>query len=97
MESLCNLKKHLIISGKVQGVGYRYWLQALSTKLNVQGWVRNLKTGEVEAVVIGEEKIIQEIINHCKSGPANSLVEKVQISDTDEEHNKNYFEIYTTE
>lgn len=91
------MKKHLIISGKVQGVGFRYWLQSISRKLNVQGWVRNLKTGEVEALVVGEDQIIEEIINRCKSGPDSSFVEKVQISDTDEEYNKNYFEIYPSE
>ena len=91
------MKKHLIISGKVQGVGFRYWLQSISTKLNAQGWVRNLKTGEVEALVVGEDQTIEEIINQCKSGPDSSFVKKVQISDTDEEYNKNYFEIYPTE
>jgi hypothetical protein len=44
------IKKHLIISGKVQGVGFRYWMQNLATNNNISGWVKNifLKTIQVK-------------------------------------------------
>jgi len=44
------MKKHLLIFGKVQGVGFRYWLYAKATKKNIRGWVKNKITGEVEAL-----------------------------------------------
>ena len=50
------IKKHLIISGKVQGVGFRYWMQNLAINNNIGGWVKNKSSGDVEALIIGQEK-----------------------------------------
>ena len=55
-------KKHLIISGKVQGVGFRYWMQNLAINNNINGWVKNKSSGDVEAVIVGQNKEIQELI-----------------------------------
>ena len=52
------MKKHLIISGRVQGVGFRYWLQRKAEEKNIFGWVKNKIEGDVEALIIGEEKEI---------------------------------------
>ena len=43
------MKKHLVISGKVQGVGFRYWIQNLAINNNIVGWVKNKLSGDVEA------------------------------------------------
>jgi len=56
------MKKHLLIFGKVQGVGFRYWLYEKAIKKNIRGWVKNKITGEVEALLIGNDEDINEII-----------------------------------
>ena len=56
-------KIHIIISGKVQGVGFRYWLYQKSNERNVYGWVKNKITGEVEALLIGDYKDVDEILS----------------------------------
>ena len=53
------MKKHIVISGRVQGVGFRYWLQSIAVKKNIFGWVKNKITGEVEALIIGHEKEVR--------------------------------------
>ena len=80
------IKKHLSISGKVQGVGFRYWLQSQANKLSVSGWVKNKKSGDVEALIVGKEKETQELIMLCKKGPSSAIIDRVQIND----YNKNY-------
>ena len=65
------MKKHLVISGKVQGVGFRYWLQRLAIEKNICGWVKNKTSGNVEALIIGEEKEIRELIKLCELGFEN--------------------------
>ena len=47
------MKKHIIIKGKVQGVGFRHWLYVKATEKNISGWVKNKMTGEVEALLVG--------------------------------------------
>ena len=56
------MKKHLVISGRVQGVGFRHWLQSIAIKKNIFGWVKNKITGEVEALIIGHEKGVKDVL-----------------------------------
>ncbi len=48
---------HLIIQGKVQGVGYRRWFEQQAIQLGLKGFVRNLETGEVEAIIVGRKRL----------------------------------------
>lgn len=59
----------LTIYGKVQGVGYRRWFEKQALSLNLKGVVQNLATGEVEAVVIGHQDQINEMIQRSYNGP----------------------------
>ena len=63
------MKKHVIIFGKVQGVGFRYWLYEKAIKKNMRGFVKNRTSGEVEALLIGNDKDVNEIIKQCENGP----------------------------
>ena len=56
------IKKHLVISGKVQGVGFRHWMQNLTINNNISGWVKNKLSGDVEALIIEQEKEVQKLI-----------------------------------
>ena len=68
------MKKHIIISGKVQGVGFRYWLYKAAIQRKIDGWVKNKISGEVEALLIGNDVNINNLIALCKKGPPSSKV-----------------------
>ena len=86
-------KKHLIISGKVQGVGFRYWMQNLAINNNIGGWVKNRSLGDVEALIIGQEKEVQKLIKQCKIGPSLATIQNIQINDYDQGYSKKGFNI----
>ena len=87
------MKKHIIITGKVQGVGFRYWLHKAAIQKNVTGWVRNKISGEVEALLIGKDEEINSLINLCEIGPLSSEVTKVQVKNYQKEYLKKSFDI----
>ena len=87
------MKKHLLIFGKVQGVGFRYWLYTKAIKKNIRGWVKNKITGEVEALLIGNDKDVNEVIKQCEKGPYSSNVTHVKIQDYKQEYSKKSFDI----
>jgi acylphosphatase len=76
---------HVKISGRVQGVGFRYSLYVLAILHKIKGWVRNLNNEEVEAVFEGEEENLKKILEFCKNGP---LLAKVKEIETKEERYK---------
>ncbi len=88
------MKKHLVILGKVQGVGFRYWMQDLAIKNNISGWVKNKMSGDVEALIVGQKKEIQELIKLCEIGPDSAIVDRVQINDYDKDYSKEGFDIF---
>ena len=91
------MKKHVIIIGKVQGVGFRYWLYEKAIKKNIRGWVKNTITGQVEALLIGKDDDVNEIIKKCeKGGPLSSNVIQVKIHDYKQEYSKKSFDILSS-
>ena len=60
-------------------MGFRAWVVAQATHLGLQGWVRNLKDGQVEAVFSGEHALIQQIIEACKQGPEAARVDGIDV------------------
>ena len=86
-------KVHIVISGKVQGVGFRYWLYKNSNERNVHGWVKNKFNGDVEAVLIGSYKNVDEILELCKKGPLSSKVTYIKIQNYEQEYPKKSFDI----
>ncbi|WP_216938060.1 MULTISPECIES: acylphosphatase [unclassified Acinetobacter] len=67
----------LNISGQVQGVGYRYWFAEQAQALGLKGHVQNLSTGEVEAVMVGTDSQLQEMIARSWQGPARAVVKSI--------------------
>jgi acylphosphatase len=65
------------ISGRVQGVGYRYFVLKQATILDLNGWVRNMLDGSVAVLVQGEEKDIDTLIDYLKIGPPLSRVTNI--------------------
>ncbi len=70
---------HVFISGRVQGVFFRYTSKELAEQLGVTGWIRNLPDGRVEAIVEGDEDKIEEMIEFFHKGPPLARVDKVEI------------------
>ena len=87
------MKKHIIISGKVQGVGFRYWLYKAAIQRKVDGWVKNKISGEVEALLVGKDVDINNLIALCKKGPPSSKVTKVKVQNHQNEYLKKSFDI----
>ena len=87
------MKKHIIISGKVQGVGFRYWLRNEANQKNVYGWVKNKVSGEVEALFVGDDAKISDLIKLCKKGPPSSKVTKISVQNYQGEYLNKSFEI----
>lgn len=73
---------HMFISGRVQGVGFRYFTARLAAKYNICGFVRNLSSGDVEVYAEGERADLDEFRARVKTGPSCSLVTRVGESDT---------------
>lgn len=70
--------KRLIISGRVQGVGYRDWMCAQAEALGLSGWVRNRRDGTLEAVVDGDPAAVEELMRACRRGPRLAEVTSIE-------------------
>jgi acylphosphatase len=69
--------RHVSIRGRVQGVGYRAWVDDEAGRLNLEGWVRNRRDGSVEAVFSGSEDVVAAMIEACRRGPALARVDAI--------------------
>ena len=72
------------ITGRVQGVGFRYWTEATATGLGLDGWVRNRRDGAVEAVFQGEAEAVDAMLESCRAGPRFARVAQVETFEEDE-------------
>lgn len=70
--------KRLIISGRVQGVGFRDWMVRQAEALGVSGWVRNRLDGSVEALVAGDTAAVEELLRLCRRGPRMARVVTIE-------------------
>lgn len=75
---------HVVIAGRVQGVGFRFWVEMEAVSRGLSGWVRNRRDGSVEAVFWGEEAAVGAMLEACRDGPRMAQVTAVTIADTDE-------------
>ena len=69
----------LLIEGRVQGVGYRWWALGEAERLGLAGWVRNRRDGSVEALAIGPQAAIDRFAEACRQGPAHAAVRRVEV------------------
>ena len=72
-------KAHLFIEGRVQGVFYRAFTRNLAAKLGLNGWVRNLHDGRVEALFEGSREKLEQAIEGCRKGPIGSSVRNIEV------------------
>ena len=88
---MTNQRVRVFVKGKVQGVFFRQALKVVAKKNNVLGWVRNLKDGRVEAILEGDNKSVNSVIEWTRIGPANSRVDDIEVSN---EELKNEFSTF---
>jgi acylphosphatase len=73
-------RAHVFVSGRVQGVSFRWYTQRKAQELGLTGWVRNLWDGRVEAIFEGKEKRVKDAVAWCHVGPSSAWVEDVEVS-----------------
>jgi acylphosphatase len=73
--------RHLLITGRVQGVGFRFYMQRKARELGINGWVRNRRDGSVEAVVQGSPDSVETMTAWARQGPPSAAVTDLRIMD----------------
>jgi acylphosphatase len=81
MTNAAGKAKRFIVSGRVQGVGYRYFVRRQAQALGLAGWVRNLPDGRVEAFVEGPSAQLEQIERLLREGPALARVKGIESSE----------------
>lgn len=74
--------RRYVISGRVQGVGFRYFVLLAARELGITGWVRNLADGSVEVQAQGDESQLDSLESRLRSGPPRSDVRSVDVRET---------------
>ena len=70
---------HAVVEGRVQGVGYRYFVEDEAMSLDLKGWVRNLWDGRVEVVAEGQRQALEKLLVALRRGPRASSVTDIQV------------------
>ena len=75
------IARRALVSGRVQGVGFRFFAERAARAAGVTGWVRNLPDGRVETVVEGEEDAVSRYLEKIGQGPSGGSVSRVDVED----------------
>ena len=82
LSSAVRLARRYLISGRVQGVGYRYFAEAVAAREGIHGWVQNLPGGNVEAVAEGDADAIERFERAIRHGPSGARIDHVDVEST---------------
>ena len=85
------LARRYVLKGRVQGVGFRYFVHQAAHDLGIRGWVRNLEDGTVEVHAQGGSEIMTRFVAEIRSGPSFAMVEDIQEDDAQTEDYENFF------
>jgi acylphosphatase len=72
-----NMVLHFLVQGRVQGVGFRWFVQREASELALRGWVRNTEDGHVEVVAAGDAEDVDELRTTLRRGPRGSRVDRI--------------------
>ncbi|WP_027363504.1 acylphosphatase [Desulfotruncus alcoholivorax] len=75
------VRKHVYISGRVQGVYYREYTRRQAEQLGIKGWVKNLPDGRVEAVFEGDPAAVDNMLEWCNHGSPNASVTGIEVNE----------------
>ncbi len=87
------MKVNIKLQGKVQGVGFRWFIKHHASKLNILGYVKNKQDSSLEAYFDGPDESINKMLELCKKGPPGALIDKMDISEQNNNETFNTFEI----
>jgi acylphosphatase len=73
------VRAEIVVNGLVQGVGFRYFVMREAQKLGLNGYVKNLYTGEVLTVVEGEKAVVEEMVKKLRVGPMHAAVKSCKV------------------
>ena len=76
-----NVVRHVVVHGRVQGVGFRAFVEDTAESLGLEGWVRNRRDGTVEAVFAGPEPPVTAALEACRAGPRHGHVDRIDVED----------------
>jgi acylphosphatase len=82
--------RRYVITGRVQGVGFRYFTEAAAARAGVHGWVRNNPDGSVEAFLEGEETAVDAVEAALRRGPSSCQVDNVAVSEESPTHRSGF-------
>ena len=80
--------RHVVVRGRVQGVGFRAFVEYEAVRRGIEGWVRNRRDATVEAVFAGPEKLVNDMIETCRHGPLPAHVDAIDQRDGTEDELK---------
>ena len=83
------IRRHLVVSGRVQGVFYRETLRRMALERGVVGWARNTRDG-LEAALEGPRPVVEELVKWCRSGPPHAVVIHVAVSEEEPAGDKDF-------
>ena len=75
--------RHVVVRGRVQGVGYRFFVEEEALRLDLEGWVRNRRDGTVEAVFCADDATVGAMLEACRRGPSAARVEAIDVEEGD--------------
>lgn len=90
------IRAHILITGRVHGVGFRANARRMAYQLGLKGWVRNLRDGSVEITVEGEEELVERLIQWCHRGPTSAYVSNVTVETSEALGEFNGFTVKST-
>lgn len=79
------LTRRYLVSGMVQGVGFRYFVRRVAARLGLAGWVRNLEDGRVEALADGPVELLARFEGELRRGPSMAQIAGVEVFEISEE------------
>ena len=78
MSSIPESRLHARVTGRVQGVGFRYYVMSTAEELGLTGWVRNRRDGSVEVIAEGDPEVLRSLISALEKGSRSSSVQEVK-------------------
>jgi acylphosphatase len=89
---MVTIAARLVITGLVQGVGFRAWTRREADRRGLRGWVRNRSDGSVEALLIGEARAVDAMVDACGQGPGMAQVDGVSRAPAEDDGSKAFAE-----